>query len=257
MEPYLVIRTPSGISGDMILTGLVKLSGYGESRIEELAGSIGIPQLCGCLRVREVAVDGVTGWRAFVSLEDDAHARTYEDILRILQAGRLTAGAKSIASGAFSLLARAEAEVHGIEPARVAFHEIGALDSLLDICLAAALYDSLGFQRCFVSPLPVCDGRIDCEHGPLASPAPAVLKMLGDIPVYGIDSEGETVTPTALALLKAFGSVFGPWPAIRIKETVRVYGGRLLPNIPNGALMAAGEPYPAAPGRLEDEGVPG
>jgi uncharacterized protein (DUF111 family) len=86
----------------------------------------------------------------------------------------------------------------------------------------------------------VCDGNIRCEHGLMASPAPAVLEMLNNVPVYGIESRGETVTPTALAFLKAAEASFGPWPAMIVEATARAYGGRLLPGVPNGALFILG-----------------
>jgi uncharacterized protein (DUF111 family) len=114
---------------------------------------------------------------------------------------------------------------------------VGALDSILDICLGAALYARLAPARLHCSPLPLCDGTIRCEHGPLASPAPAVQEMLVGVPVYGIDSRGETVTPTALAFLRAAGARFGGWPRGTVERVARAYGGRVLPGVPNGAMF--------------------
>jgi pyridinium-3,5-bisthiocarboxylic acid mononucleotide nickel chelatase len=89
-------------------------------------------------------------------------------------------------------------------------------------------------------PLPLCDGTVRCDHGLLPAPAPAVLDLLQGVPVRGIQSEGETVTPTAIALLKGLGAQFGAWPEMTIARTALVYGGRVLPGVPNGALFATG-----------------
>ena len=160
--------------------------------------------------------------------------------MAIVESSRLQPGAKKIATKTFQILAEAEAKVHGIAVADVAFHEVGALDSILDICVAAALLDKLSPAEIFCSPLPLCDGVIRCEHGLIASPAPAVQEMLKGIPVYGIDSQGETVTPTALAFLLGAGARFGHWPRMTVEQVVRAYGGRVLPGVPNGAIFAIG-----------------
>lgn len=112
--------------------------------------------------------------------------------------------------------------------------------SASDICLAAALLDRIAPAALVCSPLPLCDGIVRCAHGILAAPAPAVQEMLGGIPVYGIPSTGETVTPTALAFLRTAGARFGSWPAMTVETVVRAYGGRLLPGVPNGAIFALG-----------------
>ncbi|MCM8775412.1 MAG: LarC family nickel insertion protein [Candidatus Omnitrophica bacterium] len=253
MGKYLVLRTPSGISGDMLVTGLAVLSGHLNEDLEKFISGIGLRELSHCLKISEVFVDGISGWRATIQFpsirtrQDGVcshgvqHAkRTYRDIQKIVAESLLSERAKKIAETVFDNLARAEGEIHGIDPAQVSFHEIGSTDSILDVCLAAALFDRIHPDAFFCSPLPVCDGKIPCAHGILSSPAPATLKLLTGVPVYGIDSEGETVTPTAIALLKALNVRFGTWPAIRIEKSVRVYGSRILPNIPNGAIFALG-----------------
>ena len=143
----------------------------------------------------------------------------------------------------FGLLADVEGRIHGIPVLEVAFHEIGALDSILDICLAAVLFDRLQPAQLICSPLPVSDGSIRCAHGLLMSPAPAVQDLLAGVPVYGVSPEGETVTPTALALLKALGATFGNWPNIVPEKLVRIYGGKVFKSLPNGALFALGSSY--------------
>jgi uncharacterized protein (DUF111 family) len=114
------------------------------------------------------------------------------------------------------------------------------LDSILDICLCAELFARLSPAQFVCGPLPLCDGIIKCDHGLLPAPAPAVFELLQGVPVRGIPSEGETVTPTAIALLKGLGAQFGAWPEMTIELTALVYGGRVLPGVANGALFALG-----------------
>jgi uncharacterized protein (DUF111 family) len=140
-----------------------------------------------------------------------------------------------------------EAEMHGIPKDQVHFHEVGALDSILDVCLAAELFAETAVAAVWCSPLPISDGVVRCQHGLLATPAPAVFRMLEGVPVYGVSNAGETVTPTALALLLAMGAQFGPWPAVTVLRTARAYGSRIFPDLPNGALFAMGRRGAASP----------
>ena len=243
MKECLVLRAPSGISGDMLLTGLAVVGGVSAKVMEELVDRIGVPELRGALSIGEVMLGGVSGWRAALNLPAQKCAHTHRHFaeIRDLVAGSaMDKNAKEIAQKAFADLADVEGQIHGIKPDRVAFHEVGGLDSILDICLVAALYARLKPAAFVCSPLPLCDGVIDCAHGKLSSPAPATLKLLEGVPVYGVESSGETVTPTGIALLKACGARFGEWPALTITKSCRVYGSRVLPNIPNGAIFALG-----------------
>jgi uncharacterized protein (DUF111 family) len=95
-------------------------------------------------------------------------------------------------------------------------------------------------ERFICSPLPLADGAIHCAHGCIPAPAPAVLRLLDGVPVCGFKGEGETVTPTALALLKALGATFGPWPEFTVQKTLISYGEKIFPNLPNGAIWALG-----------------
>lgn len=236
----LILRTPSGISGDMLVTGLVKLAGLSEEKLAVLVEQIGVPALRDTVSIEAHSVNNISGWKTTISLPPEHSHRTFTDIQQLIASSALTPRAKEISEYAFLELARAEGAIHGVSPNDVTFHEVGALDSILDICLSAAVFDVLAPEQFICSPLPVCDGTISCAHGLLAAPAPAVLHMLKGIPVYGIDSSGETVTPTALALLKAMDAQFDGWPAVTVEDVVRVYGGRVVPNVPNGAIFVSG-----------------
>ncbi len=239
----LTIRTPSGISGDMLVAGLALMAQVDQPALDAMVAALDLPDLTGSVTIEPVEVEGISGWRARVSLPDSHAHRSYADIREIIQSSSLTPQAKEHAGTTFRLLAEAEGTVHSRPPEQVTFHEVGALDSILDICLSAALFDLLAPDQVRCSPLPICDGEVQSAHGLLAAPAPAVQQLLQDVPVYGVDSWGETVTPTALAVLKAIGTEFGHWPEMTVRRIARVYGSRVLPNIPNGAIFALGTGY--------------
>ena len=236
-DSLIVLRAPSGISGDMLLTGLSQLAGLNSGELTALIDSIGLAALHNVVRIEPHSVNQISGWKASIDLPHEHHHRTLPDIEGIIDDSQLAANAKQLAKDTFHQLAKAEATVHGIPLAQVSFHEVGALDSILDICVSAALFCQINPRRFYCSPLPVCDGVISCEHGLLASPAPAVQELLRDVPVYGIDSRGETITPTAIAFLRAADAQFGKWPAGEIVDVARAYGGRVLPGVPNGAMF--------------------
>lgn len=245
-ERLLVIRAPSGLSGDMLVSGLAALAGLDAVAFDAVLARVGLPELAGAVRVVPRALNGIAGVGLETDLPRQHEHRHLGDILAIIAASGLGEQAKAAAARAFTLLAEAEAAVHGQTPAAVHFHEVGALDSILDVCLACELFTTLAPHRFICSPLPVCDGAVRCAHGLLAAPAPAVLYLLAGVPIYGIDSCGETVTPTAAALLKALGAHFGPWPPMVLSRHARAFGGRVLPNVPNGAVFALGRAFAQA-----------
>ena len=243
VDDVLVLRTPSGISGDMFVSGLAGLSDLDDAGFAALLECLGVAELCGAVRVVPRSCGGIAGVGLAVALPQVHEHRHLGDILEIIEKSAMRVSAKAMAAKAFGLLAEAEAAVHGTRPENVHFHEVGALDSLLDVCAACELFARLEVERFICSPLPVCDGTVRCAHGLLSTPAPAVLHLLTGLPLYGIESQGETVTPTAAALLRAMGATFGPWPAATLTRHVRAYGGRVLPGVPNGAIFALGRAF--------------
>lgn len=240
--PALVLRPYTGISGDIMVAGLARVLDADQPLLDSLIAAIGLPELAGALAVTPHSLNGVGGWQCAVSLPHEHAHRTLADIRAIIAASALTDRARELAIRAFALIAEAEGGVHGKPAETVTFHEVGALDSILDICLAAALFDRLNPGVLVCGPLPVCDGSVRCEHGALPAPAPAVMRLLPGIPVRGLPSEGETLTPTGVALLKAFGAIFGPWPAMTVTREALIYGTRVFPGVPNGAIFALGDP---------------
>jgi pyridinium-3,5-bisthiocarboxylic acid mononucleotide nickel chelatase len=234
----VVIRPASGLSGDMMLAGLARMADVGTDELCATAEKLGLPK--DCISLERRAVNEVFGWGCRVSLPDATAHRTWADIRTLIAGSALSPEAKKFAEATFGLLAAVEGRIHNLAPEAVHFHEVGALDSILDICLCAELFARLSPSRLVCGPLPLCDGTVRCDHGLLPAPAPAVLELLQGVPVRGIASEGETVTPTAIALLKGLGAEFGAWPEMTIERTALVYGGRVLPGVANGALFALG-----------------
>ena len=236
----LCIRPQSGLSGDMLLCGLALMLELDDSALAARLQSLNMPELQNCIHIEDRFVSGIRGKSARVDLPAEHAHRTLTDILRIIETGAMPQNAKKLAAAAFTLLAEAEGEIHGKNTADVTFHEVGALDSIADICLACTLFAELAPDAFICGALPLADGAIHCRHGIIPSPAPAVLKLLQGVSVCSFAGTGETVTPTAIALLKTFGAQFGGWPNMNIEKTALVYGGKTFENAPNGSIFVLG-----------------
>ena len=221
----------SGISGDMfvgslldaglpfeqletVLSGL-KLSGYRISAIPEERNHI-------------------FGTRFSVTLEKaDQAARHLDDIREILENSDLPLPVIQKSIQIFENLAKVEGDVHHISPNEVHFHEVGAIDSILDIVATAAGMDLLGIEKVFASSIPVGSGIISSAHGRIPIPSPATIALLKDIPIYSSGQDAEMVTPTGAALIASLCSSFGPMPPMVIEEVGYGVGSRRLSDRPN------------------------
>ena len=180
---------------------------------------------------------------------EDAHTHTHEHsdhrslsaILGIIAAAPLSASVKQNASRAFQLLGEAEAAIHSIPVERVHFHEVGAVDTIVDIVCAAAGAEHLAIDRWIASPLNVGSGTVQCAHGTLPVPAPATLALLGNAPVYAAGPPMERVTPTGAAILRMLNVTYGQLPAIRATSTGYGAGGRDTPGQSNLLRLIVGD----------------
>jgi uncharacterized protein (DUF111 family) len=238
--PVLVIRPHSGVSGDIMVAGLAALAGAGQKELDGLLEKLNLPSLIGLVKLEKRVRGGIAGVGLKADAPEEGAHRTMADVRRFFESADICGAARDLALLAFKLVADAESQVHGVPPEEIGFHEVGALDSLMDIGLSSAIYAGMGCPRLVCGPLPVADGVIHCAHGALPSPAPAVSILLEGVAVRGFDAEGETVTPTGIALLKSFGAEFGPWPAMTIERQALVYGAKTFPGVPNGALFVQG-----------------
>lgn len=236
----LTVRAASGLSGDMMLAGLAAIAGLGEKELEALVKELKLPALEGALTIEPRSVNHIAGVGCRIALPHEHAHRSLAEIREIIAASAMPEEAKALSVRAFTILGEAEAEVHGKKTDEVTFHEVGALDSILDACMTCRIFTILKPARFICSPLPLSDGVIRCAHGLVASPAPAVLRLLEGVPVYGFPGKGETVTPTALSLLKALGAEFDGWPAMTVEKSLISYGSKVFENAPNGAIWALG-----------------
>lgn len=237
----ITVRPASGLSGDIMLAGLTALARADNARLAALTDELGLPELHGCLTLENRAVNHIAGVGCRIELPHEHAHRTLADILNIIAASAMPERARELAAEAFRILAAAEGAVHGTAPENVSFHEVGALDSILDTCLVCRLFVELEADRLVCGPLPLADGITRCAHGHMAVPAPAVLRLLEGMPVCAFAGQGETVTPTAAALLRALRADFGPWPSMTIRTTAISYGTRIFADAPNGAIWALGD----------------
>ncbi len=174
---------------------------------------------------------------------EHSHAphRSLSTILNIIRAAPLSETVKQRASRAFQLLGEAEAAIHSIPIEQVHFHEVGAVDTIVDIVCAAAGCEALGVNLWMASPLNVGSGTVKCAHGTLPVPAPATLALLGDAPVYAAGPPMERVTPTGAAVLRMLDVAYGPLPPMRIESRGYGAGGRDKPGEPNLLRLLVGE----------------
>jgi pyridinium-3,5-bisthiocarboxylic acid mononucleotide nickel chelatase len=188
---------------------------------------------------------------------DHEHAphRSLSAILSIIKAAPLAERVKQRSMRAFQLLGEAEAAIHSIPIEKVHFHEVGAVDTIVDIVCAAAGCEALGVEQWRSSPLNVGSGTVKCAHGTLPVPAPATLALIGDAPVYAAGPAMERVTPTGAALLRMLYVQYGTMPAMRVEARGYGAGGRDTPGEPNLLRLLVGETT-AQTGEEAGEGEP-
>jgi hypothetical protein len=176
-------------------------------------------------------------------------------ILAIIRSAPIAASVKERSICAFQLLGEAEAAIHSIPIENMHFHEVGAVDTIVDIVCAAAGAESLGIDRWLASPLNVGSGTVVCQHGTLPVPAPATLALLADAPVYAAGPPMERVTPTGAALLRMLDVTYAPLPPMRIKTSGYGAGGRETAGQPNLLRLLVGEEESAPADEAESVAV--
>jgi uncharacterized protein (TIGR00299 family) protein len=169
------------------------------------------------------------------------HHRSLTTILGIIRSAPIADPVKERACGAFQLLGEAEAAIHSVPVDQVHFHEVGAVDTIIDIVCAVAGCAALNVDRWLASPLNVGGGTVECAHGTLPVPAPATLALLGNAPVYSAGPPMERVTPTGAAILRMLDVQYAPLPSMRIAQSGYGAGGRDTPGQPNLLRLLVGE----------------
>ncbi|HEV2860122.1 MAG TPA: nickel pincer cofactor biosynthesis protein LarC [Pyrinomonadaceae bacterium] len=233
----------AGISGDMTLGALVA-AGADPRELNERLKGLGVEGWE--LTFEKVDRSGIGATRAVVRTEEQHHHRHLADIERIIDNSRLADGVKERARKIFARLAEAEARVHDVPVERIHFHEVGALDAIVDVVGACVCFELLGVERFLCSPLHVGSGTVEMAHGRFPVPPPAVAELLKDAPVYSTDITGELVTPTGAAIVSTVCEGFGPLPAMRLESTGYGAGGRDYKNFPNVLRVLVGRTEGAA-----------
>jgi uncharacterized protein (TIGR00299 family) protein len=224
----------AGIAGDMLLAALLDAGGD-EDRLRAVPAELGLDGVE--IRLSRVDRQGVGAMHVEVAAADDGAHRSWRDIRSLLERQQAPPRALEV----FARLAQAEAKVHGVDPEDVHFHELGAADTLVDICGAVALLDDLRISKLVCSPLPVARGLVRAAHGVLPAPAPATLELLRGAPLYGVEAEGELVTPTGAALVATLGESFGPLPPLTLEAVGYGAGTRDLADRPNVVRVLVGQ----------------
>lgn len=172
---------------------------------------------------------------------EHGRGRGLKEIREIIRRAGISDGAKTIAIAIFENLGIAEAKVHDTSIDKIHFHEVGAVDAMVDIVCAAVGAETLGVDEWVCSPLNVGSGTVKCSHGTLPVPAPATLELLKDAPVYSSGPSVELVTPTGAAIVKTLAQRFGSIPQMRIQEAGYGAGTRDFPDHANVLRLTVGE----------------
>ena len=236
----LYLDCAGGAAGDMMLCALTEAADC-VSLIE------GLPEMLGFSDVTIDWLEGRSGGfaarRLRVGFDSEAHPhhRNLADVEAVIDGAELPPAVALTAKMVFQTLAEAEGEVHGMSAETVHFHEVGAVDAIVDVVGACLALDQLAVDEIICSSLPMGSGTVNCAHGTMPLPAPAVAAMLPGVPVHPAGVEGETVTPTGAALVTTFSHGFGAMPAMTV-EAVGIGGGTAeRPGLPNVLRAFVGE----------------
>ena len=259
----------SGISGDMFLGALLS-AGIPEGVLQDATESLG---LNASLTVETVIRSGIAATKVHVleggvlaekvhsilhghgqhhehtrqthpdghEHRHHAHGRSLSDIRELIQRARLHDEVKTFAINVFELLGRSEAAIHNVPVEEIHFHEVGAVDAIVDIVAASAGIQYLQIDAWHSSPVNVGAGAVDCAHGRFPVPAPAAADLLRGFPTYSADVDEELTTPTGAALLRALNPTFGKQPAMRVDSIGYGAGTRNPEAFPNVLRLRVGE----------------
>jgi pyridinium-3,5-bisthiocarboxylic acid mononucleotide nickel chelatase len=246
----------SGISGDMFIAALIDL-GVDAQQLERELTKLGLEGYH--LHVSRGHRRGIEGVKFDVHLADEhahshqdhahghshphGHGRTFTEIRQLIAASRLSDWVKQKAVAVFQRLALAEGKIHGVPPEQVHFHEVGAVDSIVDIVGGCIALEMLGKPRLLAGNVVEGTGWVDCAHGRFPIPAPATLAILGarGVPISQCDEAGELVTPTGAALLAELVEAFGPMRGLVAEKIGYGLGTRDNPTRPNVLRVVLGD----------------
>ncbi|MBN1351938.1 nickel pincer cofactor biosynthesis protein LarC [candidate division KSB1 bacterium] len=227
----------AGASGDMILGALVD-AGLPENVLKSKLAALKIKDFD--IKISRVQKKGFSATKVDVLVNDTVHARHLAEIKKIINDSDLESEIKQKAVAIIHRLGEVEAGIHNTELEKVHLHELGGVDTIVDVVGALIGIKSLGIQKIYGSPLPLGHGFIKGAHGQIPLPAPATIALLKNVPVVGVEVEAETVTPTGAVLLSSLVDSFGVIPAMILSAIGYGAGGRDLP-VPNILRLLIGD----------------
>lgn len=230
----------AGASGDMILGAMVN-AGVDPNTLKQQLSLLGVAGYG--LDFETVDRSGLSATYARVNISHEHAHRSLSDILKIIYSSQLSERVKDRAGKIFSRLAEAEARVHNQPVEQIHFHEVGALDAIIDVVGAAICFDLLAIERFVSSPLHVGKGTGTMAHGTFPIPPPAVAELLKGAEIYSTDITGELVTPTGAAIISSVCQSYGPIPKLKLAATGYGAGTRQYQNFPNALRVLIGDDF--------------
>lgn len=228
----------SGIAGNMVLGALID-AGLDLNYLKKELNKLHVTHYS--LHITKVKRSMTTSTLFNVKIKKDHRHRNLSDILSIIKKSKLSGEVKFLSSRIFKRLAQAEAKVHNVPINQIHFHEIGAVDAIIDIVGACIGLEMLGIEKAYSSPIPYGKGTIKHAHGILPIPAPATAELLKGVPTYGLDIKGELVTPTGAAIITTIASDFIDAPRIELERTGYGAGTKIYPKVPGTLRVFIGE----------------
>ncbi len=217
----------AGAAGNMILGALINAGCNVKTLTMEInkivpmdCRSIVEPQNFAALQKNTITIEsvckyGISGTYFDVVQTHEHHHRNLSDIIKIINKSKLKSKTKKISVKIFTELAKVEAKVHGTTINKIHFHEVGAVDAIIDIVGTVIALDLMKIEQVFCSPLPISHGTVKCAHGIFPVPAPATAELLKDLPTYKVNIKGEMITPTGAVILKTLSESFGDMPNMK------------------------------------------
>jgi uncharacterized protein (TIGR00299 family) protein len=228
----------SGISGDMILGALVSAG----VSIESLSIELQKLHITGFeLESRSVTKHGIAGTKVDVVIEKERQFKHVSEIQELIEKSKLNTQVKQTSINVFQRLADAEAKVHGVTSTQVHFHEVGAIDAIVDVVGSVIGLNLLGIQEIYASKLNLGTGFVKTQHGMMPVPAPATMELVKGFPVYNREIARELVTPTGAAIITTIATRFGQMPVMEIQDIGYGAGDQDISEIPNLLRVSIGE----------------
>jgi pyridinium-3,5-bisthiocarboxylic acid mononucleotide nickel chelatase len=234
----LFIEPFSGISGDMMIGALLDL-GFNFAELQDKLSSLPLKEYQ--LSFQKCVRSGIQATKFDVHAGHSHHHRSYGDIRGMIESSGLSPWVQEKSIEAFRMLAEAEGKIHGQLPEKVHFHEVGAVDSIIDIVGTMIAMESFLPVRIISSPINTGQGTLECQHGIYPVPAPATQELLKNMPVFSNNVTGELTTPTGATLLAALVEEFGIRPSMKITGTGYGAGTRQTPGNANVLRISLGE----------------